>query len=92
MTEPTVLKCIAPNCDWPAALESALCTFHKEKLQRAESEILKSATRVVKQEMRQFERLMLIEPQLHSSEIANRMVWPIKRVRQELRRFKDDRA
>lgn len=92
MTDAVLSKCIAPNCEREAALNSPLCFFHKEQLQKTEANLLKDATRWVKLEMRQFERLMLVEPQLHSAEIANRMPWPIKKVRQMLRRFKDDRA
>ena len=91
MTEP-VPKCIAPNCDWPTAPESALCEFHKEKLQKVENEILTNATRVIKAEMHQFEKLLHIEPPLHSAEIAHRMVMPVKEVKKLLRKFKDDRA
>lgn len=92
MTELAVRKCIAPNCEWSAASDRALCDFHWEKLQKAEQQILKSATTAVTREMRQFERLMLIEPPLHVSEIAHRMVWPDKEVQRMLRKFKDDRA
>lgn len=92
MTELVVPKCIAPDCGQPAMPEDALCSYHREKLQRIEEDILKEATRWVKLEMRQFERLILEEPPLHSAEIAHRMPWPMKKVRQMLRRFKDDRA
>ena len=92
MTELTVHKCIAPNCEWPAAPESALCDYHKEKLQKIEGELLTDATRRIKAEIRQFEKLLYVEPPLHSSEIAFRMVWPIKEVRRMLRKFKDDRG
>lgn len=92
MTELAVVKCIAPNCEWPAVPDSALCSFHKEQLQKIEDELLKNATRRIKAEMRQFEKLLYIEPPLHSAEIAFRMVWPVKEVRKMLRKFKDDRA
>ena len=92
MTELTASKCIAPNCEWPAAPEDALCAFHRERLQRVEDEILTGATRVIKADMRQFERLLYVEPPLHSAEIAHRMVMPIRKVRKLLRQFKDDRA
>lgn len=85
-------KCIAPNCEWEAALDSALCTEHKQKLQRVEADLLRDATRKIRAEMRQFEKLIYIEPPLHSAEIAHRMVVPVKKVRELLRRFKDDRA
>lgn len=54
--------------------------------------------------MRQFERLMYLEDNvtrdgkleysrpLTVGEIAHRMVWSVKKVRQMLRKFKDDRA
>lgn len=92
MTELAVLKCIAPDCDWQAEADSALCAFHKEKLQKIEDELLTSATRKIKAQMRQFERLIYIEPPLHSAEIAFRMAAPIKEVRKLLNKFKDDRA
>lgn len=92
MTEVIVPKCIAPNCEWPAAPEDALCAYHREKLQRIEDEILSSATRNIKADMRQFEQLLYIEPPLHSAEIAHRIVMPIREVKKLLRKFKDDRA
>lgn len=92
MTEIIAARCIAPNCEWPAAPEDALCSYHREKLQRIEDEILTNATRKIKAEMRQFEKLLYVEPPLHSAEIAHRMVMPVKEVRKLLRRFKDDRA
>lgn len=92
MTEILTPKCIAPNCEWSAVPDSALCQFHKEKLQKIEAELLADATRQIKADMRQFERLLYIEPPLHSAEIAFRMVWPVKKVKEMLRKFKDDRA
>lgn len=92
MTEITVPKCIAPDCEWPAIPEDALCAFHREKLQRIEGELLTNATRKIRADMRQFEKLLYVEPPLHSAEIAHRMVMPIKEVRKLLRKFKDDRA
>lgn len=104
MTEIAVSKCIAPNCDWPAVPDSALCAFHLEKLQRIEDEILHEAGNKIRRELRQFERLMYTEdtvtlegrldhPRLLTVEdIANRMVWSVKDVRRMLRKFKDDRA
>lgn len=89
MTEPL---CIAPNCEWPAAPDSALCDFHKLKLQRIEDELLGDAGRKIRADMRQFERLIYVEPPLHSAEIAHRMAMPIKEVQKLLRKFKDDRA
>lgn len=98
------LKCIAPGCQHPAAIESALCIYHKEKLKKVEGEILISATQKIKAEMRQFERLMYLEDNvtrdgkleyqqpLTVEEIAHRMVWTVKKVRQMLRKFKDERA
>jgi hypothetical protein len=102
MTEPR--GCIAPDCDWPAVPESALCWRHKEKLQKVEEGILRETGDKIRRELRQFERLMLCEddvtragqlkyPQpLTVEDIAYRMVWPEKKVRQMLRKFKDDRA
>lgn len=92
MTEAVLTKCIAPNCEREAALNSPLCRIHKEQLQRTEANILGDATRWVKLEMRQLERLRLVEPPLHSAELAHRMAWSMKKVRQMLRKFKDDRA
>lgn len=104
MTDLVEPKCIAPNCQQPAAVESALCSYHKELLKKVEGEILLSATRNIKAEMRQFERLMYLEDDVNQDgkleyqqpltveEIAHRMVWPVKKVRQMLRKFKDDRA
>lgn len=104
MTELIVPKCIAPNCEWPAAPDSALCTHHKEKLQKIEEEILREAGNKIRRELRQFERLMYAEdtvtlegrldyPRLLTVEdIAHRMVWSVKEVRRMLRKFKDDRA
>lgn len=97
-------KCIAPNCQQPAALNSALCVYHKGLLQKIEGELLTSAGRKIRAEMRQFERLMYLEDDvsrdgqaarpkpLTVEDIAHRMVWPVKKVRQMLRKFKDDRA
>lgn len=83
-------KCIVANCQEDAYNE-ALCWFHKDKLQKAERSALEQAPRRINAELRQFERLMYIEPQLDADEIAFRMVWPIKDVRWLLRKFKDDR-
>lgn len=90
MTDET--KCIAPGCEWPAALNSPLCSHHKEKLQKIEADLIRDAGRKIRADMRQFERLIYIEPPLHSAEIAHRMAMPIKEVRKLLRKFKDDRA
>lgn len=104
MTEPAVAKCIAPNCEWDAAFESALCEYHKRKLQKAEAEILRNAGDKIRRELRQFERLMYAEETvtlegiqdyprpLTVEDIAHRMVWSVKDVRKMLRKFKDDRA
>lgn len=104
MTELAVRKCIAPNCDWPALPEEALCEYHKEKLQKAEEGILRDASSRIARELRQFERLMYHEDNvtlegvlrfprpLTVEDIAYRMVWSEKKVRQMLRKFKDDRA
>lgn len=91
MTEITVPSCIAPNCQQPAVPDQALCAYHLELLQRIEDDLLANATRKVKAELRQFERLIYIEPPLHSAEIAHRMALPMKEVRKLLCRFKDDR-
>lgn len=91
MTELTAAKCIVPDCEQPAAPEDALCAFHREKLQRIEDEILANATRKIRSDLRQFEKLLYIEPPLHSAEIAHRMALPIKEVRKLLKKFKDDR-
>lgn len=90
MTELVVLRCIAPNCGQPAI--DALCAYHREKLQRIEDELLSDAGRQIRADMRQFERLLYIEPPLHSAEIAYRMPMSVKKVRTWLRKFKDDRA
>ena len=90
MTELTIPKCIAPNCEQPAI--DALCAYHREKLQMIEDDLLADAGRQIRADMRQFERLVLVEPQLHSAEIAHRMAWPMKKVREMLRKFKDERA
>lgn len=92
MTEPIIVKCIAPNCEWDAAIDSSLCFFHKEQLQKAESAILTDATYTIRLKMRQFERLLYVEPPLHSAEIAFRMAEPVREVRRLLKKFKDDRA
>lgn len=103
MTE-LVRKCIAPDCERPAAPDSALCDLHREKLQKAEKEILRNAGNRIARELRQFERLMYAEDTvtlegvldyprpLTVEDIAHRMVWPEKDVRRMLRKFKDDRA
>lgn len=102
MTEIAITRCIAPNCEQPAIPNNALCAFHRERLQRIEDDLLVGATRKIRSEMRQFERLMYTEddvtlegklehPRLLTAEnIAHRMVWPIKKVRQMLHKFKDD--
>lgn len=85
-------KCLAAGCDFETALDSALCPDHKKKLDEAEAQTLRNASNAIRAEMTQFERLMLVEPPLHPAEIAHRMVWSLKKVRQTLRKFKDDRA
>ena len=92
MTELLIPKCIAPNCEQPAILGNALCAYHREGLQRIEDELLADAGRKIRADMRQFERLILIEPPLHSAEIAHRMPMPMKEVQKMLKKFKDDRA
>lgn len=92
MTELVAALCIAPNCEQSAIPGNALCAFHRERLQRIEDDLLADAGRKIRAEMRQFERLILIEPPLHSAEIAHRMACSMKQVRQMLRKFKDDRA
>lgn len=92
MTEDGVTICIAPNCEREVALNSPLCPAHKTELQRTEDAILTDATRNIRAQVRQFERLSLVEPPLHSAEISFRMAEPMKVVRRLLRRFKDDRA
>lgn len=92
MTELTTAKCIAPDCEQPAIPDNALCAYHRELLQRIEDDLLSDAGRKIRADMRQFERLVLIEPPLHSAEIAHRMAVPIKAVRKLLKKFKDERA
>lgn len=92
MTEPVLTKCIAPNCGRLADINSALCLIHKDQLQKIEDELLADARRKIRQELHQFERLIYVEPPLHSAEIAHRMALSMKDVRKLLRRFKDDRA
>lgn len=92
MSETTAPRCIAPNCEMLAAPSDALCSDHRRKLQKIEDEILTNATRKIRAEMRQFEKLLYVEPPLHSAEIAHRMVWSVAEVRKMLRKFKDDRA
>jgi hypothetical protein len=92
MTEPAVTICIAPNCKNVAALSSALCPSHKLQLQKTEDAILKDATRTIRADLRQFERLLYVEPPLHSAELSHRTALPMKKVRKLLKRFKDDRA
>lgn len=92
MTEPPITTCITPNCEKLADYNSALCPEHKGRLQLIENELLANATRKIKAEMRQFEKLLYVEPPLHSAEIAHRMALPIKEVRKLLKKFKDDRA
>lgn len=82
-------KCIIADCNNEA--DKALCSFHYEKLQAAEREMLEEAPRKINRELRQFERLMYEEPPLAVHEIAFRMVWPEKDVRWLLTKFKDDR-
>lgn len=85
-------KCINAACEREAALNSPLCHIHKEQLEQTEANILKDATRSIRAQVRQFERLMLVEPPLHSAEIAHRMAEPMRTVRALLKRFRDDRA
>lgn len=85
-------KCLAPNCEREAALNSPLCRIHKEQLERTEANILKDATRIIRSELRQFERLILVEPPLHSAELAHRMALPMRKIRKLLKRFRDDRV
>lgn len=92
MTEPVITTCIAPNCEREAALNSPLCAIHKKELQRVEDAILKDATRTIRADLRQFERLLYVEPPLHSAEIAFRMALPMREVRKLLKRFRDERA
>lgn len=92
MTEDGVTICIAPNCERDAALNSPLCSIHKEQLQRAENSILADATRTIRADLRQFERLLYVEPPLHSAELSHRTALPMREVRKLLKRFKDDRA
>lgn len=91
MTELTVPLCIAPDCHQPAIPDDSLCAYHREKLQMIEDDLLADAGRKIRADMKQFERLILIEPPLHSAEIAHRMPLPIKEVRRLLRKFRDDR-
>lgn len=84
--------CIAPNCKREATLNSPLCAIHKDELDKIEGSILTDATRVIRSELRQFERLLYVEPPLHSAELAFRMAAPMRKVRELLKRFKDDRA
>lgn len=92
MTDAVLTKCIAPNCDRHAVLGSALCRSHTRQLKQAEDAILTDATRKIRAQVRQFERLSLVEPPLHSAEIAHRMAEPMRVVRGLLKKFKDDRA
>ena len=84
-------KCLLADCEEEAAVDSPVCIRHKGRLQKAEAETLRAASNSIRNEMRQFERLLYIEPPLHSAEIAHRMVWPLKEVRKMLKKFKDDR-
>lgn len=84
--------CIAPNCKREAALNSPLCKIHKEELEKIEGSILSDATRRIRADLRQFERLLYVEPPLHSAELSHRTALPMKKVRELLKRFKDDRA
>lgn len=88
--EKGMTKCIVADCTQETN-NNALCPYHHKKLQATEREILSQASRRINSELRQFERLMYIEPPLDSDEIANRMVWPVKEVRWLLKKFKDDR-
>lgn len=88
----TVTTCIAPNCETDAVLNSPLCSVHKKALQKAEDAILKDATRTIRADLNQFERLLYVEPPLHSAELSHRTALPMREVRKLLRRFKDDRA
>lgn len=85
-------KCIAPNCEREAAIDSALCSYHKQQLQRIEGNILSDATRTIRAELRQFERLLYVEPPLHSAELSHRTALPMREVKKLLKRFRDDRA
>lgn len=82
-------KCIVADCITETS--EALCSYHLEKLQAAERQALEDAPRRINLELRQFERLMYIEPPLEVGEIAFRMVWPEKDVGWLLKKFKDDR-
>lgn len=82
-------KCIAAGCNHEAM--GALCAACSEKLQKVEEGILKNAQYKINIELRQFERLMYIEPPLSVEDIAFRMVWTEKDVRWLLKKFKDDR-
>lgn len=92
MTEPALTKCIASDCEREAALDSALCRIHKERLRKTEASLFRDATRSIRSDLRQFERLLYVEPPLHSAELSHRTALPMKEVRKLLRRFKDDRA
>lgn len=102
MNEEGVTICIAPNCEREIALNSPLCSIHKEQLQKTEEAILKDAGATIRRDMRQFERLIYHEDDvtlegvldhprlLTAADIANRMVWPVKKVRQMLKKFRED--
>lgn len=92
MTDIIPSKCIAADCNHEAAINSPLCILHKEKLEKIEAGILKDATRTIRSDLRQFERLLYVEPPLHSAEIAFRMAEPMRKVKELLKRFKDDRV
>lgn len=95
-------KCINATCEREAALNSPLCRIHKEQLEKAEANILRDATRVIRSEIRQFERLIYHRDNvtldgisehpklLTAADIAYRMVWPEKRVCEWLRKFDED--
>lgn len=83
-------KCIVADCTQETN-NDALCPRHREKLEAAEREAIGQASRRINAELRQFERLMYIEPQLSVDEIAFRMAWSEKDVRWLLKKFKDDR-
>lgn len=85
-------KCISADCQQPAIPNNAFCPHHRNQMDEAEKETLKAATKVIGRELRQFERLMYIEPPLTVEEMAHRLVWSEKEVRKMLRKFKDHRA
>lgn len=92
MTEIALTKCIAPNCKREAKLNSPLCDIHDEQLRKTEASLLKDATRSIRSDLRQFERLLYVEPPLHSAELSHRTVLPMREVKKLLKKFRDDRA